>query len=83
LHKGDAGHGFFIQLVSTTAEGDDVRIPDRPGSEDASLTFGILKVAQALGDFEALSDAHRNVIRFKVEEDLETTVKALLGEVES
>jgi len=83
LHKGDAGHGVFIQLVSTTTEEDDVRIPDTPGSEEASLTFGVLKVAQALGDFEALSDAHRNVIRFKVDEDLDAPVKALLRETKS
>jgi len=78
LHKGDAGNGFFIQFVSTTEGGDDVPIPDAPGSEEASLTFGVLKVAQALGDFEALSDAHRNVIRFEVEGGLGRTVDALL-----
>ena len=81
LHKGDAGNGFFIQFVSKPDEEDDLPIPDEPGGEDASLSFGVLKVAQALGDFEALSDAYRNVIRFEVQEDLGSTVDALLERV--
>jgi hypothetical protein len=83
LHKGDAGNGYFIQFVSTIGDEGDVPIPDEPGGDEASLTFGVLKVAQALGDFEALSDAHRNVIRFEVAGDLGATVSRLLEGAES
>ncbi|NLF67268.1 MAG: bifunctional transaldolase/phosoglucose isomerase [Chloroflexi bacterium] len=62
LHKGDAGDGLFIQL--TTEAVPDVPIPDEPGEPASSLTFGILKMAQALGDAEALKEAGRPVIRF-------------------
>ena len=62
LHKGDAGNGLFIQFTA-----DDVRdapIPDEAGSAASSITFGILKAAQALGDRKALTTAGRRVIRF-------------------
>lgn len=61
LHKGDAGKGRFIQLVSENEI--DVSIPDVPGEPMSSMTFGILKHAQALGDYQALKDAGRRVIR--------------------
>jgi len=62
LHKGDAGRGLFIQLVAD--EKIDLEIPDEPGSSSSSISFGILKAAQALGDAKALSEAGRPVIRF-------------------
>jgi len=42
----------------------DVEIPDRFGADDSTLTFGTLKAAQAQGDWQALIDARRRVIRF-------------------
>ncbi|HHO74905.1 MAG TPA: bifunctional transaldolase/phosoglucose isomerase [Deltaproteobacteria bacterium] len=62
LHKGDAGKGLFIQI--TTDDVSDVPIPDEAGAEASSMSFGVLKTAQALGDWQALSDAGRSVIRF-------------------
>jgi transaldolase/glucose-6-phosphate isomerase len=62
LHKGDAGHGLFIQF--TADDPRDAPIPDEAGSPDSSITFGVLKAAQALGDRQALLDAGRRVIRF-------------------
>lgn len=62
LHKGDAGNGLFIQLVSQPQR--DLPIPDEPGSEESTISFGTLKVAQALGDARALQEAGRRVIRF-------------------
>ena len=62
LHKGDGGNGLFVQI--TTQPLQDLPIPDEPGSEKSSLTFGTLKMAQALGDARALQDASRRVIRF-------------------
>ncbi|MEJ2211480.1 MAG: glucose-6-phosphate isomerase [Anaerolineae bacterium] len=62
LHKGDAGGGLFIQFTADSPE--DVPIPDEPGSGGASMSFGVLELAQALGDKQALQAAGRRVIRF-------------------
>jgi hypothetical protein len=68
LHKGDAGRGLFIQF--TADDPRDAPIPDEPGRPDSSITFGVLKAAQALGDRQALLDAGRRVIRFHLETDV-------------
>jgi len=60
LHKGDAGNGYFIQFTSSIEE--DLPIPENPGEEKTSITFGILIKAQALGDRQALIDNKRKVI---------------------
>jgi glucose-6-phosphate isomerase len=62
LHKGDSGNGLFIQL--TADDLIDIFIPDSFGAENSTLTFGTLKAAQAEGDWQALIDARRRVIRF-------------------
>ncbi|HNY65317.1 MAG TPA: bifunctional transaldolase/phosoglucose isomerase [Deltaproteobacteria bacterium] len=62
LHKGDSGRGLFIQL--TCANAQDAVIP---GDAGPSLTFGTLKDAQALGDFNALKSRGRPVIRLHIE----------------
>jgi transaldolase/glucose-6-phosphate isomerase len=76
LHKGDAGRGLFIQL---TADGPrDVPIPDEAGSPGSSISFGVLKLAQALGDRQALLDAGRRVIRFHLGKDVGNGLKRLM-----
>jgi transaldolase/glucose-6-phosphate isomerase len=75
LHKGDAGHGLFIQL--TADDPCDAPIPDEAGSPDLSITFGVLKAAQALGDRQALLDAGRRVIRFHLGMDVVGGLKRL------
>ena len=67
LHKGDAGNGLFIQF--TADDPHDAPIPDEAGAPDSSMTFGVLKAAQALGDRQALLDAGRHVIRFYLGSD--------------
>ena len=62
LHKGDSGNGLFIQLTADDLL--DIGVPDRIGVADSTLTFGALKAAQAQGDWQALKDAGRRVIRF-------------------
>ena len=62
LHKGDSGNGLFIQLTADDLL--DIKIPDRIGVADSTLTFGALKAAQAQGDWQALKDAKRRIIRF-------------------
>ncbi len=79
LHKGDRGNGLFIQLTADSA--NDVPIPDDPDKEGSSITFGILKNAQAIGDRQALVNAGRRVVRFHLGNDiaggLDTLIKAV------
>jgi len=77
LHKGDAGNGLFIQFTSDAVE--DVPIPDEAGSPDSSMSFGVLKTAQALGDAQALLDAGRRVIRFDLGRDVAGGIRQLMG----
>lgn len=67
LHKGDAGNGLFVQFTADDAQ--DVPIPDEAAVTQSSITFGVLKAAQALGDRQALLDAGRRVIRFHLGSD--------------
>ncbi len=62
LHKGDAGKGLFIQLISKILK--DVNIPDEAGRSDSAISFGTLKNAQLLGDQQALLKAGRKVVLF-------------------
>jgi transaldolase/glucose-6-phosphate isomerase len=75
LHKGDAGNGLFIQF--TADDKRDVPIPEEAGSPDSSMSFGILKAAQAMGDRRALLDRGRKVIRFHLGGDILGGLKKL------
>ena len=68
LHKGDGGRGLFIQFTSDPVR--DIPIPDEAGSPASSMSFGLLKLAQALGDKAALQAADRRVIRFHLSRDV-------------
>ncbi len=74
LYKGDAGRGLFIQLSAEIPE--DVPIPDR---SDASITFGVLKTAQMLGDRQALQTAGRRVIAFHFRQEAIEAIQKLAG----
>jgi len=63
LHKGDGGHGVFLQLVTTPPPAGDLPIPDTADADTSHITFGVLKTAQALGDRQALLDGGRRVLR--------------------
>jgi transaldolase/glucose-6-phosphate isomerase len=75
LHKGDGGRGVFIQL--TADDPQDVPIPDEMGQGGSSVTFGVLKAAQALGDRQALLHVGRPVIRFHLGGDIAGGLKVL------
>jgi len=79
LHKGDAGLGLFIQFTADIE--NDLPIPDQIGDSASSITFGVLKNAQALGDRKALLDANRNVIRLHLGKDVLGNLKKLLDEI--
>jgi len=79
LHKGDAGNGLFIQF--TADDPRDVPIPDVAGAYGSSISFGVLKMAQALGDRQALLDAGRRVIRLRLGDDVAGGLRRLTGEL--
>jgi transaldolase/glucose-6-phosphate isomerase len=71
LHKGGADNGVFIQITCDDAR--DLPIPGEP------FTFGVLKQAQALGDFESLASRGRRAIRFHVGTDVKAGLERLLA----
>jgi transaldolase/glucose-6-phosphate isomerase len=75
LHKGDGGHGLFIQFTA-----DDERDAAIPGDDfsPSAVTFGVLKSAQALGDRKALENTGRRVIRFHLGNDTEKGLERLI-----
>lgn len=62
LHKGGPNTGVFFQI--TDEDKNDFPVPGEP------YTFSILKQAQALGDFRALSSRGRRVVRIDVGKDI-------------
>ena len=75
LHKGGPDSGVFIQITS-----DDINDIDIPGEK---FTFGVLKQAQALGDFESLASRHRRAIRVDLGGDVEKGLRRLLALVKA
>jgi hypothetical protein len=58
LHKGGPNSGVFLEIVGD--DPNDIKIPGEP------FSFGVLKQAQALGDFQALRNHGRRVLRVQV-----------------
>lgn len=77
LHKGDAGNGLFIQFTAHMPQ--DAAIPDEAAQPGSSMTFGVLKDAQALGDRQALLDANRRVLRVDLGADIVGGLARLAG----
>ncbi len=65
LHKGGPDSGLFIQIVD--APDLDVDIPGM------GLPFGKLMYAQALGDYEALVNRDRRIIRIEFKNQISKT----------
>lgn len=62
LHKGGPNRGVFLQITSEDAE--DLAIPGQ------KYTFGVLKQAQAQGDFEVLAERGRRLLRVHLGADV-------------
>jgi transaldolase / glucose-6-phosphate isomerase len=75
LHKGGSDTGVFLQL--TAADSPDVPLPGE------AFTFGVLKEAQALGDFESLAKRGRRAIRVELGSNLTAGLEELLEAVSS
>jgi transaldolase / glucose-6-phosphate isomerase len=67
LHKGGPNTGVFLQVVGD--DPDDLPIPGE------KFTFGVLKQAQALGDFQALRNHGRRVLRVQLRDVAQGLVK--------
>ena len=70
LHKGGPNSGLFVQM---TTDEEDIEIPGQP------YGFATLASAQAMGDYQALLDSGRRVIRVHLGEDAEAGLLRLLG----
>jgi transaldolase/glucose-6-phosphate isomerase len=75
LHKGGPDSGVFIQIIS--GDINDIEIPGE------KFTFGVLKQAQALGDYESLASRHRRAIRVDLGGDVEKGLRRLLALVKA
>jgi glucose-6-phosphate isomerase len=61
-YKGGSNSGVFLQI--TCEEADDLPVPQQ------KYTFGVVKAAQARGDFQVLADRHRRVLRIHLGQDI-------------
>jgi transaldolase/glucose-6-phosphate isomerase len=68
-YKGGPDNGVFLQI--TADENKDLRVPGQKAS------FGIIKAAQARGDFDVLTERGRRALRVHLKGDLAAGLKAL------
>jgi glucose-6-phosphate isomerase len=69
LYKGGPDNGVFLLLTADDPE--DLAIPGEP------FTFGALKAAQALGDFEATQQKGRRILRVHLRGPLDAALRRL------
>ena len=69
LHKGGPNTGLFLQIVDTPAA--DLEVPG------AGYTFGQLIHAQSLGDYQALQQKGRRVLRVQLGTDVAAGLEKL------
>jgi len=81
LHKGDRGNGLFLLLTAESR--GDLPIPDEAGEIESSIAFGVLKMAQALGDQQALQDAARRVIRIHIQTEVDQGIQLIIKALQS
>jgi transaldolase/glucose-6-phosphate isomerase len=68
-YKGGPNSGVFLQITCDDAA--DLRVPDQ------KYTFGIVKAAQARGDFQVLADRGRRALRVHLGKDLNAGLATL------
>jgi transaldolase/glucose-6-phosphate isomerase len=69
LHKGGPNSGVFVQLLDDPAE--DLKVPE------TNYSFGELIKAQALGDYQALKQRNRRVLRINLGRDVAAGLERL------
>lgn len=75
LHKGGPDLGFFIQIVDNTEF--DLSVPE------TEYSFLSMIRAQADGDYQALQEKGRKVIRINFEDSVETAAQTLLDIIQN
>ncbi|MCW5701686.1 MAG: bifunctional transaldolase/phosoglucose isomerase [Bradyrhizobium sp.] len=68
-YKGGPDNGVFLQI--TADENKDLKVPGQKAS------FGVIKAAQARGDFDVLTERGRRALRVHLKGDLAAGLKAL------
>ncbi len=68
-YKGGPNSGVFLQI--TCDEAQDLPVPDQ------KYTFGVVKAAQARGDFQVLAERHRRALRVHLSPDLDKDLDRL------
>jgi transaldolase/glucose-6-phosphate isomerase len=68
-YKGGPDSGVFLQITADDAR--DLKIPGQKAS------FGVIKAAQARGDFDVLTERGRRALRVHLKGDLESGLKML------
>jgi transaldolase/glucose-6-phosphate isomerase len=70
-YKGGPNSGVFLQI--TCDEAADLAVPGQ------TYTFGLVKSAQARGDFEVLATRGRRALRVHIPSDIKSSLEMLLG----
>src|SRR6185295_11845355 len=73
-YKGGPASGVFLQVTCDDAQ--DVAVPGQ------KYTFGVVKAAQARGDFEVLAERGRRALRVHLGQDVAAGLKTLAAAVE-
>jgi transaldolase/glucose-6-phosphate isomerase len=74
-YKGGPNSGVFLQI--TCDDDDDLAVPGQ------KYTFGVVKAAQARGDFEVLAERGRRALRVHIGKKVGVGLAALKTAVES
>jgi len=74
LHKGGKNNGLFIQITHTPAS--DIPVPGE------HYSFGTLLAAQAGGDYQALEESNRRVIRVHLDGDIPSALEKVKAVIE-
>ena len=73
-YKGGPNSGVFLQVTC-----DDAKDLPVPGSK---YTFGIVKAAQARGDFQVLAERNRRALRIHIGADVPAGLRSLASAIE-
>src|SRR5581483_9805655 len=74
VYKGGPNSGVFIQI--TCDDGADLKVPGQ------AYSFGIVKAAQARGDFDVLAERGRRLLRLHLPADVDAGLKIVARAVE-
>jgi transaldolase/glucose-6-phosphate isomerase len=72
-YKGGPNTGVFLQI--TCDDADDVPVPEQ------KYTFGVVKAAQARGDFQVLAERNRRALRVHLSADVEAGLDRLAAAI--